>query len=300
MSTAEPSEDLLAEYTLSRSLALQWTAVSTMGFVAGLFGFVGVYFLATGDSAAVAFGIGSDAGWWNAGLSILAFLALLFGVIVPHELVHGLAMRLYGGRPRYGVGLVYFVFPYAYATAEDRFTRNQFLVITLAPLVVLTLLGTPVMVALELPWLAVPLAANVGGAVGDVWMALTMLGYPSTVTVLDTRTGLSVYGRPEEAPPMESPPPVRVVWDVLLGTGAAALAVLLLVAIVVPLVLGVTGVGSIRVGVPNSPLFLFAYERSADGFAYSVGPLGLVVAPIVGVAYAFRRARRVAGTERRR
>jgi hypothetical protein len=291
MSTSESSENVLAEYTLSRSLALQWTAVSTMGFVAGLFGFVGFYYLAAGDSAAFAFGIGSDTGWWNAGLSVLAFLALVFGIIVPHELVHGLAMRLYGGRPRYGVGLAYFVFPYAYATAEDRFTRNQFLVITLAPLVVLTLLGTPVMVALGLPWLAVPLAANVGGAVGDVWMALTMLGYPSTVSVLDTRTGLSVYGRPEDAPSSNGPSPVRVVWDVLLGTGGAALAVLIVVAIVVPLVLGVTGVGSIRLGIPNSPLFLFAYETSTDGFAYSVGPLGLVVAPVVGLMYAFMRSR---------
>ncbi|MUV85092.1 DUF3267 domain-containing protein [Natronomonas sp. CBA1123] len=290
MSTSESFENVLAEYTLSRSLALQWTAVSTMGFIAGLFGFVGVYYLATGDSTAFAFGIGSDAGWWNAGLSILAFLALVFGIIVPHELVHGLAMRLYGGRPRYSVGLAYFVFPYAYATAEDRFTRNQFLVITLAPLVVLTLLGTPVMVGLELPWLAVPLAANVGGAVGDVWMALTLLGYPSTVSVLDTRTGLAVYGRPEEAPSSSNPSPLRVVWDVLLGTGAAALAVLI-VGIVVPLVLGVTGVGSIRLGIPNSPLFLFAYETSADGFAYSVGPLGLVVAPVVGLMYAFMRSR---------
>ncbi|MCY4732262.1 hypothetical protein KY092_17045 [Natronomonas gomsonensis] len=63
MSTSESSENVLAEYTLSRSLALQWTAVSTMGFVSGLFGFVGVYYLATGDSAALAFGIGSDTGW---------------------------------------------------------------------------------------------------------------------------------------------------------------------------------------------------------------------------------------------
>ncbi|WP_178917747.1 DUF3267 domain-containing protein [Natronomonas gomsonensis] len=295
MSTAEPSDSRLAEYSLSRSLALQWTAVSTMGFVAGLFAFIGVYYLATGDSAAFAFGIGSDAGWWNAGLSILVFLTLLFGVIIPHELVHGLAMRLYGGRPRYGLGLSYFVFPYAYATAEDRFTRNQFLVITLAPLVVLTLVGTPLMVALELPWLAVPLAANAGGAVGDVWMALTMLSYPSTVTVLDTRTGLSVYGQPDEAPSMGDQSPVRVVWDVLLGTGAAALAVLVVVAVVVPLVLGVTGVGSIRLGFPNSPLFLFAYETSADGFSYSVGPLWLVLAPVLGVVYAYMRAYRHGG-----
>jgi hypothetical protein len=156
------------------------------------------------------------------------------------------------------------------------------------------------MVGLELPWLATPLAANAGGAVGDVWMALTMLSYPSTVMVLDTRTGLSVYGRPEEAPSMGDLSPVRVVWDVLLGTGAAALAVLVVVAVVVPLVLGVTEVASIRVGRPNSPLFLFAYETSADGFSYSVGPLGLVVAPIVGIAYAFLRARRLEGTEHRR
>jgi len=113
---------------------------------------------------------------------------------VPHELCHGLAIKAFGGQPSYGMGVAYFVFPYAFATTETRFTRNQFLVIALAPLVVLTLIGVPVMILFEWPWLAVPLALNAGGAVGDVWMALILLSYPSEVTVLDSTTGLEVYG----------------------------------------------------------------------------------------------------------
>lgn len=73
-----------------------------------------------------------------------------------------------GGTPRYGLGIVYAAFPYAFAATDTRFTRDQFLVVTLAPLILLTLLGVPTMVLFEWPWLAVPLALNAGGAVGDV------------------------------------------------------------------------------------------------------------------------------------
>lgn len=114
-------------------------------------------------------------------------------VIIPHELCHGLVIRAFGGEPRYGLGVMYFVFPYVFATAETRFTRKQFVVIALASLVVLTVVGVPIMLLFEWPWMALPLALNAGGAVVDIWMTLVLLSYPSAVTVLDSETGLEVY-----------------------------------------------------------------------------------------------------------
>lgn len=134
-------------------------------------------------------------------------MALVIGL---HELCHGAAIRAFGGAPRYGVGVVYAVVPYAFATTDTRFTRNQFLVAALAPLVLLTLVGVPAMVLFERPWLAVPLALNADGAVGDVWMALTLLSYPAEVSVVDSETGLELYGPPGLE--RRETAPTTVVW----------------------------------------------------------------------------------------
>lgn len=194
-----PDEELLAKFDISRPLVLQWTVVSTIGFVISVVGFLALYFLVTGDETAMELSLGmgiEGVWWWNLALSFVALVAVMALVVVPHELCHGMAIKAFGGQPRYGMGVAYFVFPYAFATTETRFTCNQFLVIALAPLVVLTLVGVPIMILFELRWLAVPLALNAGGAVGDVWMALILLSYPSEVTVLDSTTGLEVYGPP--------------------------------------------------------------------------------------------------------
>jgi hypothetical protein len=47
---------------------------------------------------------------------------------------------------------------------ELELTRNQFIVILLTPLVVMTAVGVPLMLVFEWGWLVVPLAANAAGA----------------------------------------------------------------------------------------------------------------------------------------
>jgi len=169
---SEPDDEvLLAEFGVSRTLVLQWTAVSTLGFVIAVVGFLVLYYAITGDETAteLTVGLASDGvWWWSLALSFLALVVLMALVVLPHEFCHGLAIRAFGGQPRYGLGVTHFVFPYAFATTDTRLTRNQFIIVASTPLVVLTLLGLPLMILLELPWLAVPLALNAGGAVGDV------------------------------------------------------------------------------------------------------------------------------------
>ncbi|AUX09292.1 hypothetical protein AArcSl_1663 [Halalkaliarchaeum desulfuricum] len=287
-----PDEELLAQFGLSRSLVLQWTVVSTIGFLISVVGFLVLYFLVTGDDTAMSLSLGigiESVWWWNLALSFVTLVAVMALVIVPHELCHGIAIKAYGGQPRYGMGVAYFVFPYAFATTETRFSRNQFLVIALAPLVVLTLIGIPVMILFEWPWLAVPLALNAGGAVGDVWMALLLLSYPSEVSVLDSTTGLEIYGPP--GLDRWDTAPATVVWDLLVGFAGSVLIVALIVGVLVPFVLAALGVGSVLLGIPDSPLFIFEFSRTPDGVEFSAGPGIVIIGAILGLLYGYTRAR---------
>jgi len=290
----EATDELLAEFGVSRQLVFQWIVVSVFGVLVSLVGFLLVYFLATGDAGVTEFGFEAATGWWNLGLTFLFAVVSMLLVIVFHELCHGAAIRAFGGTARYGLGVVYAVFPYAFATTDTRFTRNQFLVVALAPLVLLTLLGVPAMVLFEWPWLAVPLALNAGGAVGDVWMALTLLSYPTGVSVIDSETGLEVYGPPglegwETAP-------ATVVWDLVVGTAGGVLALSVAIGVVVPLALATIGVDSLTVGIPDTLLFVFGFRRPPDGgVEFSMGSGVFLVGCAVGIVYAYVRARRRSG-----
>lgn len=184
---------LLERLTVSRGLAAEWTALSAAGFVTALFLFGGLYtsFVGYTDAFTVRIGPGDIHGL--VGPEVLS-VVLIGGVIAVHEFIHGAAMKHYGGDPEYGYGLVQFILPYAYATSEESFTRNQFIVIALAPLVMLT--GVLLSIAVAFRWsvLLLPLALNVGGAVSDVWMIRILFQYPDTIAVVDTTMGLEIYG----------------------------------------------------------------------------------------------------------
>lgn len=223
---ATDPETVLADLELRRGLAIQMTTVAALGFVVALAAFRWLYVAATGGPVTLQFAP-DGVGWWNGALDLFVVVVLVTAVVGPHEWIHGLAIRHYGGTAKYGVGVAHFVLPYAYATTDHRFTRDQFLVVLLAPLVVLTAVGVPIMVLLEWDWLILPLAANAGGAVGDVWMALTLLGYPPHVSVEDRESGIRMLGRATDRP--REPSVGTVVWDALAGTAVASVGVVLLV-----------------------------------------------------------------------
>jgi hypothetical protein len=109
-----------------------------------------------------------------------------------HELLHGAAFLLWGGRPYFGAKL-----PYAlYCGAKNQlFRRNQYLVVGLAPLVVITLAG--ILVTLISPVTAVYTLAitvgNISGAAGDIWSVGRLLRLPKPTLVEDTETGYRVW-----------------------------------------------------------------------------------------------------------
>ena len=126
----------------------------------------------------------------------LAFAGIVLTLIL-HEFTHGMAMRLFGARPRYGViwkGLMF------YATSpEFAYRRNSYIAIALAPFVVISFLVVLGMWLLQgtlwVALLAVCGTINASGAIGDLYMTMIVLRYASTARVIDERDGIRVYMR---------------------------------------------------------------------------------------------------------
>lgn len=123
-----------------------------------------------------------------------AFLLILFGTVISHELVHAFFFWiLTGERPQIGFGLFY-----AYASAPAwYFPRNQFLVIGLAPLILITGVGLsllPFVGFTAVSWIILALTLNAAGAAGDVYVCGRLLRYPPHILARDEGPIISLYG----------------------------------------------------------------------------------------------------------
>lgn len=127
----------------------------------------------------------------------LGMIAAFVVTVVVHELVHGFFFWLFGGSPRYGIGISYFL-PYLYTTSDgDRFHIRQMTIIGLAPLVLLSvvmLIGARLWPATA-SYVLVGFVANFSGAVGDLWLvaAVRRFGRLEAVSFEDRRTGIAVW-----------------------------------------------------------------------------------------------------------
>lgn len=116
-------------------------------------------------------------------------------VMITHELVHGVFFWQYTGkRPTFGIKGLYV---YVVAPAEVYFPRNQYLVVGIAPLVLLTLVG--LLLLMMVPLVVVPIfmlfiAFNAAGAAGDLLMVAWLLSYSPDTLMQDADTGVIVYG----------------------------------------------------------------------------------------------------------
>src|SRR5438128_150214 len=119
---------------------------------------------------------GSTRGW---ALLLWIVINILGSIIILpiHEALHGLAITFWGGTPHYGAKL-----PFAlYCGAKNQlFHRDAYLVVALAPVVVITLAA--ILFIVLSPSLAsytlLASISNFSGAVGDVWMAAKLLRQP--------------------------------------------------------------------------------------------------------------------------
>ena len=123
-----------------------------------------------------------------------SFLIGILLVIVLHELAHGIAMQTFGAKPKYGIiwkGLMFYASAPGYV-----FQRNQHLIISLAPLIslsILACLGIVIQAGTSNVWLwAVCATINGGAAIGDLWIIAITLGYPPHAYVVDEKDGIRI------------------------------------------------------------------------------------------------------------
>lgn len=197
------TQQLPAGYTPQRVFALNSTRVQVLMNLAGLVLLIGAGLLFVtlfrvlrpedlGPALSVQVG---EIGDLARVLAVTALVLVL--MVVLHEAVHGAFFWLFTrSRPVFA-----FKGAYAYAAAPGWFIpRNQYLVVGLSPLVILTVVGVALAAVLPAGWL-LPLLAllilNASGAVGDLWVTLSLLGYPPSAYCYDEGDRTTVYLRDE-------------------------------------------------------------------------------------------------------
>lgn len=116
-------------------------------------------------------------------------LAAIIIVVTLHEGIHGAAAALLGHKPLFGLKP-----PLVYITFTNKIPRGHFILVALAPFVVLDLLFALLYVqgALKL-FSDLSFIINTIGAVGDVWIVFKLLGAPKGALIQDTKTGIEVW-----------------------------------------------------------------------------------------------------------
>lgn len=126
--------------------------------------------------------------------TVVVALGATFGI---HELVHGLVYRLLGYRVSYGVAINIGAL---YAAAFGQFqTRRDNILCAMAPLVVFTVVLTPLLVGpLSVALLAFfVLVVNTSGAIGDLYITWRLLRMPPGTLLYDVDARHSYIFYPE-------------------------------------------------------------------------------------------------------
>jgi len=266
----------LGKLEMSKEVVVTLIGMGTLALFAFGFFFSALYTLFTGK---VGFNFDFTSG------TILISVALFIGTVVLHELIHGVFMSKYGGKPRYGAGIAY-ILPYFYATTKTAFLRNQFIVIAIAPLVVISLVGIGLMAAFPslAHWIFIPFVVNASGAVGDLWVTRNVLRYPKHVLLEDRKTGLIIYGKETDKTMNISTTGFGSRFFKVFILCFFALGILMGIA---PIVLDILGVESFTIGPTNSLYTIFEFHSPEKGFDFTLHPLPiLAISVIAGLVYA--------------
>jgi hypothetical protein len=265
----------LGKLEMSKEVVVTLIGMGTLALFAFGFFFTSLYVLLTGN-------VGFD---FTSG-TILISVALLIGTLVLHELIHGVFMSKYGGKPSYGAGIAHFILPYFYATTKTVFPRNQFIVIAIAPLVVISLVVIGIMAAFPsiAHWMFIPFIINASGAVGDIWVTRNVLRYPKHIMLEDRKTGLIIYGKETDKPMNISTTGFVSSFSKVFILCFFAVGFLTGIA---PIPLNILGVESFTIGPTNSIYTIFEYHRIGEGFGFHLYPLSIfAISVILGLVYA--------------
>ncbi len=156
----------IGKLIISKELAIKWTVLMIPTLIVLVILMGSLFIIFTGRDEFGAIHNVSDSYVEN----ILQFSILGISTVIFHELIHGAFMSKYGGKPRYGMSIIHWILPVAYATTDATFRRNQYITIALAPLLVISFVCIVFMAAFPdyAHWMIIPLAFNSMGAVGDL------------------------------------------------------------------------------------------------------------------------------------
>lgn len=127
-------------------------------------------------------------------LTIALTLAVPVFVVVIHEAIHGIFFWVFTrSRPTFGLKLLF-----AYAGAPAWYIpRAQYVIVGVAPFVVITAAGFLVLPCIALPivkYVLFGMLMNAAGAVGDFYVAAWILSKPSDILINDTGVGFTLFG----------------------------------------------------------------------------------------------------------
>ncbi len=112
-------------------------------------------------------------------ISLGLLLLVIFLVLLVHELIHAFFFWLFSGQKP----VIGFKGAYAYAAMPGwYFPRNQYLVIGIAPLILIDMLGILLLALLPLTslfFVLIALVINTSGAVGDLFILIWLLTKPA-------------------------------------------------------------------------------------------------------------------------
>jgi hypothetical protein len=120
---------------------------------------------------------------------LISIGAAIVSIVVLHEAIHAAFAVLFGAQPVFGMKP-----PLVYVTFSEKIPRGRFIVIALAPLVVL---DAAFVILFSFGVLKVfsycCLIINTLGSVGDLWMAFKIFPHERGTLIQDTKTGIEVW-----------------------------------------------------------------------------------------------------------
>lgn len=115
---------------------------------------------------------------------IIAALTMIL-ICIIHELIHGITFKLFGGKVKYGIKIIY---AYTQEISSMPIDRNKFLIVLLSPVVVISIAST-----LFPPWIGgLVYFFNLIGSIGDIYMAFVLCRCSYDSKIIDREYGFDV------------------------------------------------------------------------------------------------------------
>ncbi|BCJ93696.1 transcriptional regulator [Anaerocolumna cellulosilytica] len=127
-------------------------------------------------------------------VKLIVVLALYVLYIIAHELVHGVFMKKFSQiKPHYG-----FTGLYAFAGSDAYFNKKHYIIISLAPIVLLGAVIAIINALVPSSWfwgIYFIQAGNISGAAGDIYVTNLIRKLPADILVQDSGVSMTIYSK---------------------------------------------------------------------------------------------------------